>query len=474
MNACLARQPVSAVPTWAVAGCASLALLFLYPWQHPLPAAAVGVVVFGMVQVVFPNCRPVHALPLCPWNWTLAVFGFKLVVLPLLEVLAGVQIGELPRLPSDLNINLALLLDAGTFVALAIAYSLCQSRRAASPDAQSSLVWFVPRWLVVIYLGIGLAGLWLFFNDMERLIMYYREPAAYLLLNSGPDSDSNWGVGASTFLRPFLGFAFVLMLCRLLDSTRPRHPLLKWLAASTLICMAAVSFSVFTYNRGAFAAPLLAICAVLLTRARRHGLRLIVVAAVAGGALLMMNTIYRASHGRTDLSSSADEWRTVASDLPGLSLVQVYGNGPQFLGFLLEEAEQRELDWGRILVSDIMSAVPVLGKPFRDGTGNAFYNGLLNRGNAEDQIVPFAGELFLSFHVVGVVVGFALLGAIICRLQNAFARSRTSLPMYVIQLTTIWLVFLVVGSLSVVSQIAIYFYWPIFLYFMVAKRTARV
>jgi hypothetical protein len=121
-----------------------------------------------------------------------------------------------------------------------------------------------------------------------------------------------------------------------------------------------------------------------------------------------------------------------------------------------------------------MSAVPVLGKPFRDGTGNAFYNGLLNRGNAEDQIVPFAGQLFLSFHVVGVVVGFALLGAIICRLQNAFARSRTSLPMYVIQLTTIWLVFLVVGSLSVVSQIAIYFYWPIFLYFMVAKRTARV
>jgi hypothetical protein len=115
--------------------------------------------------------------------------------------------------------------------------------------------------------------------------------------------------------------------------------------------------------------------------------------------------------------------------------------------------------------------VPWLGKDFRRSSGTAFYNRLLNRGDAEDQIISFAGELFLNFHVIGIVTGFAVMGVLLAKLQDAFARSQSAMPIYVIQLTAIWLVFLVMGSLSVVAQIAIYFYWPVYLYLLLRTAT---
>ena len=162
-----------------------------------------------------------------------------------------------------------------------------------------------------------------------------------------------------------------------------------------------------------------------------------------------------------------------AGDLEIASLVQIYGNGPQFLGFLLEETEGRGLEWGRGLAAGMLSPVPILGKDFRSDSGTALYNQLFNRGDAEDQVISFAGELFLNFHVPGVVAGFALLGALLSWLQNAFLRAHSALPVYVIQLTAIWLLFLVVGSVSVVSQIAIYFYPPIYLYLCLPKPGRR-
>ncbi len=445
---------------WILAACALSSLVFLWPWERPLPAGCAGVLVFGLVQVLFPHCRPVRKAPLCPWNWALLVFGFKLVVLPLAEVVGGVKVGELPRLPSDASINFALLLEALAFFSVAFAYNLSQSRLMRSP----ALTWRTPKSLAVIYLGIGTAGLWFFFGDIDTLLSYLGDPASYLALQAAQKQGADWKVAASTFLRPFLGFAFVLMLCRLLDDPRPRFKLTKGAAGALTILAAAISCSMFSYNRGAFVAPMLAICAVLLAGRSRQARRLVLFTGLAGAVLLVVSTTYRATHGRTDLRSSLGDWQMAASELDFASQVQVYGNGPQFLGFVLEETEGGDLRWGGELVSALLSPVPVLGKDFRSSSGTALYNRLLNRGEAEDQVVSFVGELFLNFHVPGILVGFAGIGTLLSRLQDGFARSQSALPIYVTQLTATWLLFLAVGSLTVVAQIAIYFYWPVYVY----------
>jgi len=88
--------------------------------------------------------------------------------------------------------------------------------------------------------------------------------------------------------------------------------------------------------------------------------------------------------------------------------------------------------------------------------------------------VPFQGELFLDFHIVGVVAGYVLLGWVAHKLQGRFERSTSSLELYVWQYTAIWTSFLIFGSVSVVSQIVIYSFWPIYLYvYMSHLRTDR-
>jgi hypothetical protein len=462
----------TSVQNWLVAICALLSLVFLLPSNHPMPAAAGGVFTFALVQVLFRNCRPSRVTPLCPWNWALLIFGFKLVLLPISEIVGGVSIGELPHLPSDANINLALLLDALAFLSLAFAYDWAQSwlQQRSWTHTPRALAWSPPVWLVMAYLAVGLAGVGLFFGDPRSLVSYFREPAGYFLAQQQA-SEARLDAVASIFLRPFLGFAFVLMLCRLLDARRRWPNFYLWAGVTLLVVATGLSFSVFSYNRGALAASMLAVCSVLLSRVRRHAWRLVGSVALVSTVLLSVSTIYRTTHGATDLASSFQEWQSAGGEVDVAALVQVYGNGPQFLGFLLEETDWSEMQLGRGLVSAAMSPVPWLGKDFRSSSGTAFYNRLLNRGNAEDQVISFAGELFLNFHVIGIVAGFAVMGVLLAKLQDAFVRSQSAMPIYVIQLTAIWLLFLVVGSLSVVAQIAIYFYWPVYLYLLLRTAT---
>jgi len=452
--------------------CAALGMVLLFPWKQPLPAAAVSVFVFGFVQILFPHCRPVADRPLCPWNWALLLFGFKLVMLPAAEVIGGVEIGELPHLPSMRSINAALLLESLAYICFAATYNELQARRRM--DAISNpLRWYVPGWLMVGYFIVGMAGVWLFFGSLDVLVAYFRNPAEYMLgqINEAPARAGP--IAVSTFLRPFLGFSLVLLVCRLLDRPYGISKFVWGLSAAALIVLTAVSFSIFSYNRAAFVAPVLALCAAALSRLRTQTWKITGAGVGVLGLLLAMTTIFRSTHGQTDFASSGGEWRTAASELELSSLVQIYGNGPQFLGFLLEETDGSELQWGQGLVAGILSPVPILGKGFRSSSGTALYNELFNRGDSEDQVISFAGELFLNFHVPGVVLGFALLGALLSCLQNTFLRATSALPVYVIQLTAIWLLFLAVGSVSVVSQIAIYFYGPIYLYLCLPQRRRR-
>ena len=147
-------------------------------------------------------------------------------------------------------------------------------------------------------------------------------------------------------------------------------------------------------------------------------------------------------------------------------MFQVYGGAPQFLAYFLERSRWAGRPaWGRVLVSSVMAPVPILGKPFRPDTGTAIYNRqIYGASDIADQIAPFTGETFLDFHLAGVLAGFCLLGWVAFRLQRAFERSRTSIEIFLWQYFAIWTCFLIFGSVSVVSQIFLYFGWPLYLY----------
>ena len=131
-----------------------------------------------------------------------------------------------------------------------------------------------------------------------------------------------------------------------------------------------------------------------------------------------------------------------------------------------------QLGSGRMLLASLVYPVPVLGKAFRDESGVRLYNRMIyGDSGILDQIVPFQGELFLTFHVPGVVAGFAVLGMILARLQGAFERSRSGFWSYACQYTATWMAFLIQGSLAALSQIFVFFFWPIYV-FVIVRRIA--
>ena len=166
----------------------------------------------------------------------------------------------------------------------------------------------------------------------------------------------------------------------------------------------------------------------------------------------------------------------LVSDLDIFELFQVYLGSPQFLGFFLEQTDfGLRLNWGQTLLSSLLYPVPILGKLFRPTSGYLLYN-LIIYGvpGMTDQVVPFQGELFLDFHIVGIGLGYFLLGYIIAKLQSAFDRAHNSFEAFSFSYMAIWMLFLIVGSLAVTSQIYLYFLWPIYFYFLLKFVSSRI
>ena len=210
--------------------------------------------------------------------------------------------------------------------------------------------------------------------------------------------------------------------------------------------------------------------AVILGGPRRFPRRTLAFA--AAGLLLILSLmpfygVYRSSDftlRQLTTERSAREFLADKIDLP--EMFQVYGGAPQFLAYFLEQGSwAAHPTWGHVLLSSVLSPVPILGKPFRQTTGTAIYNRLIyGTSDVADQIAPFAGELFLDFHLPGVLAGFCLLGWVANRLQQAFENTTSSIEIFLWQYFAVWTFFLIFGSASVVSQILVYFGWPFYLY----------
>jgi len=308
------------------------------------------------------------------------------------------------------------------------------------------------------------------FHTPDALVNYFRKPGFAGVLGPGTPAGATisqprtgLGINLSYLLRPFLGFAVVVAWCRWLDRTG-RYSRWKTVAYTIAVAIAILlTYATYNYNRGAFVAPIVAVLAVYGSTVRR--LRPLALLAMGLVAFFLL-TAYQAFRTSTVSLNQAlgGKSGTILKRTNLNKEVQTYGGAPQFTGYLLQETEYaRHLELGKSLVSSAMSPVPIVGKPFRSSSGTAIYNRLIYGDlGTIDQVIPFQGELFINFNVPGVLVGYVLLGIAVGRMQRRFASALTSVERFAWQYAATWVAFLIIGSVSVVSQIFIYFFWPVY------------
>jgi hypothetical protein len=444
------------------------------PHSARFPAALVGVLTFSAVLILFPAARPLRQPVLCPLNWTLLVFCVHLVVVPLLLCLFGPFPNTLPLLPADHDTNLALLISVSSFVAFAAGCELYSGRRAArSRKPRLEREWRASPLVVLLFAGIGVVGFLLSFGSFASLVSYFENPQNYAGSTKGTNVLLNRGslvYTAGLMLKPFLGMACVIAWCAWIERSNRHHTVS--LVFVTLLTGAAIAISTFSYNRGSFVAPLVSLAAVYGARVRRIRLPSIIVTGLVAVALLSVFQSYRSfvsGYPAHDVSlqqaiGDAGIRQQILQEADVNEVLQVYGGGPQYLAFLLKQTDYAaDLHYGRTTLSSVLYPAPAVGKPFRASSGVEIYNELLyGRVGQIDQVVPFRGELFLDFHLPGVIIGFVLLGVAVLFLQERFREAPTALQSFVWQYSATWLAFLVIGSIAVVSQVFIYSFVPIY------------
>jgi len=150
--------------------------------------------------------------------------------------------------------------------------------------------------------------------------------------------------------------------------------------------------------------------------------------------------------------------------------MEEYLGAPQYLGFLIEHSGSRSLQWGGGLAADILSPLPKAGKPLRNDSDTALYNRMIyGKQDVADQVVPPEGEALLNFGLLGVPLLFGLIGLAVAESTERVQRARSTFDAYVWQYIGEWAAYAVIVSALVVSQIFIYFFWPI--YVLAAMRT---
>jgi hypothetical protein len=462
-----------------------LIALLLAPSENKYPGALVGAFVFFLVQWLLPACRPVSGKLLCPWNWALFVFFLQLVLLPLSVLLFGPSQGVLPFLPSDQAINFAMLINAAAFIAFCATYHYFArySGIGRQPSALPQEACPARRSTSLTYIAlngtIGIIGFFLVFGALSKVAEYFSDPSGYL--SRLADVSDKLGLAAGLFLRPFLGICVVMLWCRWLERKRLQKRS-GFSSVVTTLAILAVCFSnaTFNYNRGSVVVPLVAMLAVIVSGPSRVPRRTAVSAGAIVLAVLLLLPFYgafRSSNFTGQEIFKDPSVRGFLTDKVELTeMFQVYGGAPQFFGFFLETGKWgANPQWGKVLASSVLAPLPILGKPFRETSGTAVYNRLIyGQPDVQDQIAPFQGEAFLDFHLAGVLLGFSLLGWVAFRLQTAFVSSRSFFEIFIWQYFSVWTFFLILGSLSVVSQIFIYFCWPFYMYFIYRRLDSHL
>lgn len=439
----------------------ALALFAGSPHAHEHPAAALGILAFFLVQLLLPACRPDWETPLCPANLAQGFFWVQVVLVPVLIGLDGLSRGTLPRAPAADAVEMAIVLRVLGYVAFSVTYQLLTPAAEAGAGAVVAPPPDRARAVVPIacaFAAVGILGLMLAYQGPQGYLAYLTDPAEHKEREETPATTTS---AIGTLQRPFLGFGLVLLWSWWLGQRGRRDIVVSGLV--TLGLFGLLLLANFSYNRGSMLAPLVGVAAAF----SRHVRRLPVVLLAVGGGLTIAAALAFGWYRSTDMQlgdlatvNVGDFW----ADAHLTEFAQIYGSGPQMTAFLIEErGDDAPLYLGSTLVCSILYPVPALGKAFREGSGVSILNMLIYQDPENvDQIIAYDAELFINLHLPGVVLGYALLGGLLRRVQSYFLRAPRAVESYAWLQVGLWLVF--PGSLPVFSQMCVYFFWPLYVY----------
>ena len=449
---------LASLPLLALAG-----LLLSQPEQRLL-SVLLSASVCALVPWLLPQARFRTEAYFSPVNVAMALLHLKIVAVPICLMNFGYQNRISALTPSLSSMEKAILIDTIALIAFCIGLQLF-SERPVNPGRYSllpALSGTPGRGFVVAFALFGVGGLFLTFGSVGRFLEYFSDPAAVV------DQQVSASIGdfLGTVLRPFLAFALVTWWAGVADESRESgnrwRPALVGVAAAIGITIANMTFS---FNRGAFVFPVLSLVAVYSTRIRRIPLVLTVAAVAVSVPLLLAVASFRSDSQLAKVAPTATRASTdFMTDLA--ENIVVYCGGPQLTGVFYESLGWGDRLFGGVtLVSSLMSPIPILGKAFREDGGPIVYNkAIYGMSGIDDQIPPFASELFGNFHIAGVVAGFLGLAFLLATLESWMGVVGSTFGAFVLQYLAVWGAMLSVWSLSVYAQILFYFLGPVYLY----------
>ena len=451
----LTNNPMPRATLWVLAINAIALIGFsCAPVAQEYPLAVAGILAFLFVQAFLPACRIRVTAPVCPANIAQGYYWIQLVLVTVLVGYFGFSQGALPYLPSKGAINLAIVVHVVGYLSFCVAYQFCSRVTVGVPHES------VPSsaYLIVPFAVLGLLGFLLAHGGVAGFIDYVSSPIEHRLRAEDPTTLQG---AAGSFLKHFLGFAVVLAWSWWLGRAPRRKVSIIAVTAGVVIVLLVANFN---YNRGTMLGPLVGLAAAFSVHVWRIPFKGVVLAGVLALSLAFVFGWYRSTDlDITELSASAvaDTW-----DPEGVvEFMQIYASAPQMSAYLIESVEGK-FYYGKTLLPSLVYPIPVLGKPYRDTSGTGIFNELIY-GDTEsvDQVIPLDGELYINLHLAGVVLGNVLLGCFLAWLQGKCVGAPNPVESYAWLMMALWTVF--PGSLPVTSQIYVYSFWPIYLYFVV-------
>ncbi|MGD1091601.1 MAG: hypothetical protein ABSB35_06350 [Bryobacteraceae bacterium] len=461
-------------PGWTLAlPLLALTAVIASPPERRLLSVLASASVFALMQWLLPRCRFRADHYFSPVNVALLLLFLKIVIAPILVMAAGAGNDLFVAAPSRESMEGAVLIDSIAYVALCFGLAFTPQRRIErrKPSMIAVLSETPGPAFVLVFAAVGLLGFFLAFGSPGAMVDYFLNPSA--VMDTSGQTEGTWSGFLGTVLRPFVAFAFVAWWARSLDF--PRHAGKWWPALTGAVAAIGITIAnlTFSYNRAAFVFPVIAVVAVYSARIRR--ISPVVTASALAVLLPVLFAIgnYR-EKTKVGASSPADASLFQASLRDASDQVQSYAGGPPLEGLFLDQLGWGDhLYGGSTLVASALSPFPILGKSFRESSGSTLYNRTLyGMPDFDDQIIPFSAELFVNFHAAGVLAGFLGLGLLLGRSELWFAAAGSSFGAFVVQYVSMWCAMLAVWSLSVFSQIALYFLWPIYLYWAAVQTRA--
>jgi hypothetical protein len=469
----LTNNPMSRATLWVLAiNAVALIGFACAPGAQEYPLAVVGILAFLFVQAFLPACRIRVTAPVCPANIAQGYYWIQLVLVTVLVGYFGFSQGTLPYLPSKGAINLAIVVHVVGYLSFCVAYQ-CFSRVTVGQtflSAEASGRREGPAhgstsgtaYLIVPFAVLGLLGFLLTHGGVAGFIDYVSSPIEHRLRAEAPTTPQG---AAGSFLKHFLGFAVVLAWSWWLGKAPRRKVSIIAVTAGVVIVLLVGNFN---YNRGTMLGPIVGLAAALSVHVWRIPFKGVVLAGVLALSVAFVFGWYRSTDldiTEVSASAAADTWNPDGV----VDFVQIYASAPQMSAYLIESLEGK-FYYGKTLLPSLVYPIPVLGKPYRDTSGPEIFNELIY-GDTDihilDQIIPLDGELYINFHLAGVVLGNVLLGCVLAWLQGKFVAAPNPVESYAWLMMALWTVF--PGSLAITSQIYVYSFWPIYIYFVVKR-----